>query len=179
MMLSGRRCKAPDELGSCPGTGLPGNSFFTNCRLVLSIAKAGAGEMERILVMLSNDELKDGMNFILKLSDTTGTAAHWIARFDGDIAARWYGIYYRSDWQALRDQGREVFRNRATEAEAERVLKSGRCVMIHTAQVKAEEIDPLVKVAMPLQPNWESDGGSLAPTVSPPAIAVVANALTT
>jgi hypothetical protein len=77
------------------------------------------------------------------------------------MAAYWYAVYRRSDWAALRAHGAEVFLNRVTEAEAERVRRSGRCIVIDTPDVKAEEIDSPTPRASPLQPGWENEGGSL------------------
>jgi hypothetical protein len=115
--------------------------------------------------MLSKDDLGDGINFILKLSDATGTPAQWTERFYGDIASRWYDIYCRSDWEALRAHGAEVFHNRVTEAEAERVRKSAHCIVIHTLEVKAEQIDPHPRLPEPIQPRQENEGGSLTQIV--------------
>ena len=120
---------------------------------------------ERMAAMLSKDDLSNGATFILKLTDANGVPAQWVATLRGGIAAYWYAIYRRSDWAALRAHGAEVFHERVTEAQAERVRRSGRCVVIHTSAVKAEEIAPPTQRAKPLQPDWENDGGSLAPTV--------------
>ena len=117
---------------------------------------------ERTAAMLSKDDLSNGARFILKLTDANGVPAQWVATLRGGIAAYWYAVYRRSDWAALRAHGAEVFHERVTEAEAERVRRSGRCVVIHTSAVKAEEITAPIQRTKPLQPDWEDDGGSLA-----------------
>ena len=117
--------------------------------------------------MLSKDELSDGINFILKLSDAAGAPVQWVERLRGDVAIRWYDIYFRSDWAALRTHGAEVFHNRVTQDEAEHVCKLAHCIVIHTPEVKAEQIDPHLVPSEPPQPRWENDGGSLAPSVAP------------
>jgi hypothetical protein len=114
--------------------------------------------------MLSKDQLSNGATFILKLTDTDGVPAQWVATLHGDIAAHWYLVYQTSDWAALRARGAEVFHDHVTEAEAERIRRSGRCVVIHTTAVKAEEIDAPPQRAKPLQPGWENEGGSVPPT---------------
>ena len=115
--------------------------------------------------MLSKDELANGTTFILKLTDAAGAPAQWVASLRGKMAIKWYEIYQRSDWEALRARGSQVFHHRVTEAEAERVRNSGRCIVIHTPEVKAEEIEAPSEQNKPLQPGWENDGGSLAPIV--------------
>ncbi len=110
--------------------------------------------------MLSKDDLNNGVTFILKLSDAHGEAVQWVQSLRGDAAARWYEIYWRSDWEALRAHGAEVFQNRVTADQAEHVRRAARCIVIHTAAVKAEEIGP-PQDARPLEPGWEDDGGSL------------------
>jgi hypothetical protein len=54
---------------------------------------------------------------------------------------------------------------RVTEMEAERVRRSDRCIVIHTTAVNAQEIDPPMHAAKPLQPDWENDGGAIAAAV--------------
>jgi hypothetical protein len=119
--------------------------------------------------MLSRDDLSDGTTFILKLRDAAGAPAQWVTSLRGDIALYWYEVYRRSDWAALRAHGREVFQDRVTEAHAERVRRFARCIVIHTSDVKAEEVDPPHPAGRPLQPGWENDGGTLAPGLARPA----------
>ena len=89
--------------------------------------------------MLSNDELTDGMPFILTLSDAAGAATHWAETLRGDAASRWYEIYRASDWEALRLEGPAVFRTRVTEDEARALRSYGRrCIVIHTAAVASD-----------------------------------------
>jgi len=90
--------------------------------------------------MLSKDELNNGTTFILKLTDATGASVQWVASLRGDIARYWYEIYRRSDWEALRAHGGEVFLDRVSEAHAERVRRAARCVVIHALQIKAEQM---------------------------------------
>ena len=54
--------------------------------------------------MLSKDEINDGMTFILKLWDDTGAPAQWLEKLQGATAMRWYDIYRRSDWNAVRSE---------------------------------------------------------------------------
>ena len=115
--------------------------------------------------MLSKDDLSNGATFILKLTDAAGAPVQWVVSLRGGIAAYWYAVYRRSDWATLRAHGSEVFHDRVGEAEAERVRRSGRCIVIHTPEVKAEEIDSPKPGKKPLQPGWENEGGSLAAPV--------------
>jgi hypothetical protein len=113
--------------------------------------------------MLSKDDISNGTNFILRLLDKSGAPVHWVQTLSGATALHWYDIYRRSDDEALRTEGGEVFRTRVAESEAEHTRRSGRCIVIHTPSVKAEEIDAPSQLTKPLQPGWESEGGSLAP----------------
>jgi len=117
--------------------------------------------------MLSSDELSNGMTFILKLLDANGARAQWVQSLRGPIAARWYDVYRNSDWDVLRAHGREVFCDRVTEIQAERIRRSGRCIVIHTSEVKAEEISAPASVT-PRQPGWENEGGSFDPAAGEP-----------
>ncbi len=92
--------------------------------------------------MLSQDELKNGRTFILKLRSAAGAPSQWVETLRGEIARRWYDIYRNSDWNTLRAEAPEVFRNSVTEDEAELARRSGRCVFIHTPDVMAEELVP-------------------------------------
>ena len=71
-----------------------------------------------------------------------GVPAQWVETLRGDAAVRWYDIYRRSDWAALRAEAAGVFRgNGVTEGEAEKVRTSrNRCIYIHTDAVKADEL---------------------------------------
>jgi hypothetical protein len=106
----------------------------------------------------------------LNLTDAAGSTVQWFASLRCGSAAYWYAVYRRSYWAALLAHGAEVFHDRVNEAEAERVRKSGRCIVIHTPEVKAEEIDSSITRTKPLQPSWENDGGSLAPVDTASAI---------
>jgi hypothetical protein len=93
--------------------------------------------------MLSPDELKDGMTFILQLDSTAagGEAVQWVETLRGDTARRWYGIYRRSDWDALRAEAADVFHHRVNEVELQSLRKQRRrCVFIHTPAVKADAL---------------------------------------
>ena len=81
--------------------------------------------------MLSIDELRDGIPFILKLGDPDGTPRNWIESLSGTTAEHWYNIYRNSDWRSLREEHAEVFRHAATQDEAERLRRSRRCVVIN------------------------------------------------
>lgn len=80
--------------------------------------------------MLSIDELKDGIPFILKLADTAGTSQQWIESLSGPTAEHWYNIYRNSDWRALRAEHAQVFCHAVSEDEAEQFRRSRRCVVI-------------------------------------------------
>jgi len=90
--------------------------------------------------MLSTDELANGETFILKLKDANGTPIQWMQTLRGAIAQRWYEIYEKSDWVALRLEAASVFLNRVTDAEAERSCKARRCFVIKTDAVKENEL---------------------------------------
>ena len=91
--------------------------------------------------MLSPDELKDGMTFILQLSNAGGDTVQWVETLRGQTAQRWYEIYRRSDWSALRAEAADVFHRRVTEAEAEATRTARhRCIYIHTPAVRADDL---------------------------------------
>jgi hypothetical protein len=90
--------------------------------------------------MLSIDELANGKTFVLKLKDASGTSIQWVQVLSGAIARRWYEIYQTSDWGALKLEAAGVFLHPATEAEADRSCKSGRCIVIKTEAVKENEL---------------------------------------
>jgi hypothetical protein len=90
---------------------------------------------------ISDDELNEGMIFILQLRNVAGGALQWIEILRGDIARRWYAIYQSSDWDALRMEAGGVFRNVVSQAQVDDVLEIvGRCVFINTPLVKLEEL---------------------------------------
>jgi hypothetical protein len=91
--------------------------------------------------MISNDELHDGMAFVLQLRDSASVTSQWMETLQGDIARRWYDIYRTSDWDALRMEAAGVFRNPVTDAQMHDFLKTEpRCIFIHTPLVKVEEL---------------------------------------
>ena len=91
--------------------------------------------------MLSSDELRDGMRFVLQLWDSSGVAAQWVETLRGETASRWYGIHRRSDWDALRAEAADIFHGRVTDTEAQAIRSARhRCVFIHTLAVKADEL---------------------------------------
>ena len=91
--------------------------------------------------MLSNDELTEGMPFVLKLWDTAGVATEWHETLSGDLARRWYDIYRRSDWDALRREAPGVFRHRVDETPAGHGGHYGlRRILIHTTAVNSAEM---------------------------------------
>ena len=94
--------------------------------------------------MLSHDELSDGTIFILKLWDAGGDASHWVETLRNETARRWYDIYRRSDWEALRTEAPGVFLHPATEGEVDQVRKTHkRLVFIHTTEVRSDEVGAL------------------------------------
>jgi hypothetical protein len=96
--------------------------------------------------MLSMDELANGRTFILELKDASGIPIQWLQTLRGAIAERWYDIYQKSDWVALRLEAASVFLNRVTDAEAQRSRKSDRCVVITTDAVKENDLVHLGEV---------------------------------
>jgi len=91
--------------------------------------------------MLSPDELKNGMTFILQLANAGGDRVQWVETLRGETAKRWYQIYRQSDWAGLRSEAADVFHRRVTEAEAEAVRTARhRCIFIHTPAVNADEL---------------------------------------
>src|SRR3954468_13732511 len=93
--------------------------------------------------MLSPDELKDGMTFILQLASAGGDHVQWVETIRGETAKRWYQIYRQSDWTTLRAEAADVFHRRVSEAEAETVRTARhRCIFIHTPAVMADQLAP-------------------------------------
>jgi hypothetical protein len=91
--------------------------------------------------MLSKDELRGGMTFILKLWDAVGVPTQWVETLEGATARRWYGIYRRADWEALRAEATGVFRHPVTEEAVREILKQQkRYVYIHTLMVEPAEL---------------------------------------
>jgi hypothetical protein len=90
--------------------------------------------------MLSIDELANGKTFILELKDASGIPIQWLQTLRGAIAKRWYDIYQKSDWVALRLEAASVFLHRITDAEARHSRKSGRCIVITTDAVNENEL---------------------------------------
>ena len=90
--------------------------------------------------MLSNDELSDGITFILQLRDARGEPVQWAQKLSGDAARHWFEVYRRSDWDGLKVQAGGVFHAHIDEQEAERLIRAERCVVISTTRVNAEEI---------------------------------------
>jgi hypothetical protein len=96
--------------------------------------------------MLSKDDLTNGTIFILKLQDAAGTPLQWVETFHGDLAMRWYDIYRRSDWQALRAGAARVFTHPVTEAAAELVRRADRCVVIKPPHLRVDELSTTPEV---------------------------------
>ena len=91
--------------------------------------------------MLSSDEQTDGTIFILKLWDVGGGPSYWVETLRNDAARRWYDIYRRSDWAALRSEAPDVFVHPASDSEVTRVRKThNRLVFIHTTELTADEM---------------------------------------
>jgi hypothetical protein len=91
--------------------------------------------------MLSPDDLKNGMVFILQLQAADGAAVTWLETLRGDSAARWYDLYRRSDWDSVRAEAGDIFRHRASEAELQAVRKlRRRRVFIHTSAIGADDV---------------------------------------
>ena len=90
--------------------------------------------------MLSNDELSDGIIFILKLRDASGEPVQWAQKLSGDAARHWFGIYRRGDWEALKGQAAAVFCSPIGERDVERIIRAQRCVVISPSGLSAEQI---------------------------------------
>jgi hypothetical protein len=91
--------------------------------------------------MISDDELKDGMPFLLQLRDASGTNSQWLETLHGDLAMHWYDIYRFSNWEALRMEAAGVFQHPLTEVEMQDFYKTkARCISISTPSVKVEEL---------------------------------------
>ena|SRR5579871_762633 len=80
--------------------------------------------------MLSNDELAEGIHFVLKLPDGAGASVYWLQKLRGDAARHWFEIYRRSDWKALAAEAVGVFGVPSSTDVAERTVRSLRCVVI-------------------------------------------------
>ena len=92
-------------------------------------------------MMLSPDELKNGMTFVLRLASSSGADVQWVETLRGETALRWYDIYHQSDWQGLREEAADVFHRRVSEGEALATRNARhRCIFIHTPAVKADEL---------------------------------------
>jgi hypothetical protein len=90
--------------------------------------------------MLSTDELTDGTTFILKLPDLDGNVIYWVQKLMGDVARHWYNIYRQSDWQALRNEAADVFVAPVPQADAERIQKLQRCVVIQPHRMNSTDL---------------------------------------
>jgi len=91
--------------------------------------------------MLSPDDLKNGIVFILQLQAADGAPVTWLETLRGDSAARWYDLYRRSDWHSVRAEAADVFLHRATDAELQAVRKlRRRRVFIHTSDIRADDV---------------------------------------
>jgi hypothetical protein len=91
--------------------------------------------------MLSNDELDGGTTFILKLWDGAGKPSQWVETLRGATAKRWYQIYRRGDWNALRAEAASVFRNDISAQQLDELLHlRARRVYIHTLAVRTHEL---------------------------------------
>jgi len=90
--------------------------------------------------MLSKDELKDGINVVLKLRDSAGEPIFWMQKLCGQIAAHWYHIYKTSNWQALRNEALQVFGSSVATSDAERTFRTERCLVIAAMGVGSSEL---------------------------------------
>jgi hypothetical protein len=97
---------------------------------------------ESRIAMLSIDELKNGVPFILKFADADGTARQWVESLRGPAAEHWYHIYRDSDWRTLREEYTAVFQHPVTPDEAEQVRRSRRCVVINADVFVMEHARP-------------------------------------
>jgi hypothetical protein len=98
--------------------------------------------------MISVDELRNGMPFILQLRNAAGVASQWMETLRGDVAQHWCDIYQSSNWQALRTEAAAVFSHSVTAAQLNKFMESGpRCIVIDPASVKVEDLRQALPVA--------------------------------
>jgi|SRR5579859_4665282 len=90
--------------------------------------------------MLSNDELADGIHFVLKLPDGAGVPVYWLQKLRGDAARHWFEIYRKSDWKALAAEALGVFGAPSRTEVIERTVKSLRCVVIQPHNLTATDL---------------------------------------
>jgi hypothetical protein len=90
--------------------------------------------------ILTDEEVRGGKTFVLKLWDAVGVPTLWVETLRGEAARRWYDIYRRSDWDAVRAEAGAVFHHRVSEGAAHAALASGRCSYIHTLMVETGEL---------------------------------------
>jgi hypothetical protein len=91
--------------------------------------------------MPGNDELQDGMLFILQLRNSSGVTRQWMEILRGDVARHWLHIYRTSNMEALREDAQGVFRNPVTEAQLYDILKTDlRCICGHTLMLRVEDL---------------------------------------
>ena len=130
--------------------------------------------------MLTPDDVKDGMTFVLQLPSAPGgrdggmhgaangsddPPVQWVETLRGDLARRWYEIFRQSDWVALRAEAADVFHRRVTETEAYAARTARhRCIFIHTPAVSASDLaagrgSALVSVPAAAPDDREAAGG--------------------
>ena len=91
--------------------------------------------------MLSPDELKNGVTFVLRLENSSGADVQWVETLRGETAQRWHDIYQQSDWAVLRAEAADIFHRRVSEGEALATRNARhRCIFIHTSAVKVDEL---------------------------------------
>lgn len=90
--------------------------------------------------MLSNDELTNGMTFVLVISDDEGAPQYRMCDLRGNEAREWFGVYQRSDWDALRRTAAATFGPPVPVADAQRTYTSRRCLVIRAMAVSAAEL---------------------------------------
>jgi hypothetical protein len=96
---------------------------------------------ERLIFMISDDELRNGMPFILQLRNSSGIKSQWMETLRGEVARHWYDIYQSSDWEALRLEAAAVFRHSVTDAQMQTFIKTeARCILIDTKLVRIEDL---------------------------------------
>jgi hypothetical protein len=81
--------------------------------------------------MLSNDELTNGITFVLQLDDVRRDPVYLMRDLRGDVARRWYGIYRKSDWETLRREATETFGEPVSDVSAKMAIGARRCIVIH------------------------------------------------
>lgn len=97
--------------------------------------------------MLSKEELHYGIPFVLKLWTEAGEPYEWVQILYGDPARFWFDIYEHNSWETLRVHAAEVFKQRLTGREGDKLIENMRCVVISTHTPTVEQLAPAARAA--------------------------------